>query len=105
MKKANEEVAPLVGAWIEINGLCDGFYAMKSLLSWERGLKFDVFCYVACSCKVAPLVGAWIEILLPKYLYLDIIVAPLVGAWIEIRLYVMLIAMVTSLLSWERGLK
>ena len=32
-------VAPLVGAWIEINGLCDGFYAVKSLPSWERGLK------------------------------------------------------------------
>ena len=32
-------VAPLVGAWIEIRSCIVGLYTIKSLLSWERGLK------------------------------------------------------------------
>ena len=58
-----EVVAPLVGAWIEIKsgrrwGVCH-----LSLPSWERGLKFC--CRLLCECRtgVAPLVGAWIEIM------------------------------------------
>ena len=79
---------------------------MKSLLSWERGLKSGL---KAALCEgdvvaplvgawieissgtvsarsrmpVAPLVGAWIEILYSIQHYLRYIVAPLVGAWIE----------------------
>ena len=35
-------VAPLVGAWIEIMVVFDPPHLLKSLLSWERGLKsFD----------------------------------------------------------------
>ena len=56
-------VAPLVGAWIEIN-------LLESL-----GIQDDV----------APLVGAWIEIVLFTYVSISKFVAPLVGAWIEIR--------------------
>ena len=55
-------VAPLVGAWIEINA--------------------D---FVKCRfVNVAPLVGAWIEI--QDFIWPEIFlgVAPLVGAWIEI---------------------
>ena len=33
-------VAPLVGAWIEMPILIDLQLSPKSLLSWERGLKF-----------------------------------------------------------------
>ena len=33
-------VAPLVGAWIEINLMIDNDTLLRSLLSWERGLKF-----------------------------------------------------------------
>ena len=33
------EVAPLVGAWIEIIALIVGAVSSSSLLSWERGLK------------------------------------------------------------------
>ena len=56
------EVAPLVGAWIEIIvDINDDFDA-----------------------EVAPLVGAWIEILTLPIYKSDLIVAPLVGAWIEI---------------------
>ena len=59
-------VAPLVGAWIEIDQL-------KAMDGLE---------------KVAPLVGAWIEICNPPFSSISIPVAPLVGAWIEI-LYIL----------------
>ena len=80
-----DAVAPLVGAWIEID-------------TYRRHSR----CYL-----VAPLVGAWIEIPIVGLTEADHgIVAPLVGAWIEILTprhpsagaYL-------SLLSWERGLK
>ena len=55
-------VAPLVGAWIEI---------VRGLgRTWKN--------------TVAPLVGAWIEICCLRNSCTNIIVAPLVGAWIEI---------------------
>ena len=55
-------VAPLVGAWIEII-LCQ---------------------LLALILTVAPLVGAWIEIIISKAMKKADEVAPLVGAWIEI---------------------
>ena len=57
------KVAPLVGAWIEIQ---------------MQKLSVEVL-------EVAPLVGAWIEIepLLRCSIHKE--VAPLVGAWIEIK--------------------
>ena len=33
------DVAPLVGAWIEMLDLCEDLKEVKSLPSWERGLK------------------------------------------------------------------
>ena len=54
-----------------------------SLLSWERGLKYN---NIRSTRKRK-------------------IVAPLVGAWIEILMEVVSTVMTTSLLSWERGLK
>ena len=56
------EVAPLVGAWIEIIGILS----------------------IPLNGFVAPLVGAWIEIGETIQDRPDIQVAPLVGAWIEI---------------------
>ncbi len=56
------DVAPLVGAWIEIK--------LKSILFRLQ--------------KVAPLVGAWIEINIHTISFTGRNVAPLVGAWIEI---------------------
>ena len=73
-----------MGAWIEI--LLPTNIAPTgdlSLLSWERGLKFDFVDAQPTAFDVAPLVGAWIEITL----------GPMKT---EYR---------TSLLSWERGLK
>ena len=55
------KVAPLVGAWIEIQ---------------MQKLSVEVL-------EVAPLVGAWIEILVGKTAQRATTVAPLVGAWIE----------------------
>ena len=56
------KVAPLVGAWIEIQ---------------MQKLSVEVL-------EVAPLVGAWIEILEAAVRCCIVTVAPLVGAWIEI---------------------
>ena len=56
-------VAPLVGAWIEMMNQRRLKRIHMSLPSWERGLKFNrtrINVNVAC---VAPLVGAWIEII------------------------------------------
>ena len=36
-------VAPLVGAWIEIMAMCEYAWCSLSLLSWERGLKYKTF--------------------------------------------------------------
>ena len=38
-KECEEYVAPLVGAWIEITGFTYLIQLDRSLLSWERGLK------------------------------------------------------------------
>ena len=76
-------VAPLVGAWIEI--------------SWMHHLTYVEM--------VAPLVGAWIEISVSMSMSQPYEVAPLVGAWIEIENFTQLKCSARSLLSWERGLK
>ena len=55
--------------------------------------------------NVAPLVGAWIEIMWKMLEETGYPVAPLVGAWIEIRSASHTICVVSSLPSWERGLK
>ena len=54
---------------------------------------------------VAPLVGAWIEIKMYDNPWSMFKVAPLVGAWIEIMTWKHVQAVITSLPSWERGLK
>ena len=51
-----------MGAWIEIARNMQGTDAQRSLLSWERGLKFETKINGATHVIVAPLVGAWIEI-------------------------------------------
>ena len=72
-----------MGAWIEITG----------------------FTYLIQLDRVAPLVGAWIEIKAFTGDFKTFFVAPLVGAWIEISLLNVNCAYLSSLLSWERGLK
>ena len=101
------EVAPLVGAWIEISIPFAGpFHFAPSLLSWERGLKSMRLMYFLNCSTVAPLVGAWIEIGLTLSACWAVPVAPLVGAWIEIEGKVFdKTGQFASLLSWERGLK
>ena len=57
------KVAPLVGAWIEIDVPAPSRgIRYWSLPSWERGLKCPKFNYDYVGIIVAPLVGAWIEI-------------------------------------------
>ena len=56
-------VAPLVGAWIEILQIKIKVDANNvSLPSWERGLKSAPPAPLPEPLDVAPLVGAWIEI-------------------------------------------
>ena len=60
---------------------------LRSLLSWERGLKSSPFGSQNMVDTVAPLVGAWIEIVDAEDITgTTITVAPLVGAWIEMSL-------------------
>ena len=54
-------VAPFVGAWIETPLCGDGRHVVKSLPSWERGLKRIPSSRLTVSPLVAPFVGAWIE--------------------------------------------
>ena len=79
---------------------------MKSLPSWERGLKPTYGETLSGGQAVAPLVGAWIETNDVLYTYTAKCVAPLVGAWIE-TLFEFLgeHQWIMSLPSWERGLK
>ena len=57
-------VAPFVGAWIEIyTGGKMTDKEVKSLPSWERGLKLDRSRKKVIDRDVAPFVGAWIEII------------------------------------------
>ena len=61
---ASIPVAPLVGAWIEIE-----YHRQTRKVS-----------------NVAPLVGAWIEIKNKEGEEMNVYVAPLVGAWIEMQM-------------------
>ena len=76
-------VAPLVGAWIEILAAILIVKFIRSLLSWERGLKF-VCCWFGWLSILSLL--SW-ERGLKSY-------EPLAS-----------LSQVVSLLSWERGLK
>ena len=56
-------VAPLVGAWIEIRNVGIRKQTDVSLPLWERGLKYLCVNNISKRWDVAPLVGAWIEII------------------------------------------
>ena len=64
MPLKGQPVAPLAGAWIEMQA--------EAALS----VRAD---------NVAPLAGAWIEIVKIIEASFDLTVAPLAGAWIEIK--------------------
>ena len=78
-----EQVAPHVGAWIEI---------INQIIRSTPSL-------------VAPHVGAWIEIYYQSGRSLVLSVAPHVGAWIEIFVNWRPAKNSMSLPMWERGLK
>ena len=121
------DVAPLVGAWIEIAVPELHHERISSLPSWERGLKCTSTIKQSLNRIVAPLVGAWIEIpecsrvrkmqavapLVGAWIEIPVLagnicsltVAPLVGAWIEIQQSCLPDPSHASLPSWERGLK
>ena len=77
-------VAPLVGARIEIGLPPQYLTSHASLPSWERGLKYEINVYAPINLCVAPLVGARIEIATSSAVATGAVVAPLVGARIEI---------------------
>ena len=121
-------VAPHVGAWIEtLEPLAQTYDAIRSLPTWERGLKPYIKRKFLHLELVAPHVGAWIETLEPLAQTYDAMslptwerglkpctampslamphVAPHVGAWIETYTHDPLYYTVPSLPTWERGLK
>ena len=98
-------VAPLAGAWIEINVFSPDATSSKSLPSRERGLKYCDKCEGCTWRGVAPLAGAWIEIRLTMWARSALMVAPLAGAWIEIVSRALPGGHAPSLPSRERGLK
>ena len=101
-------VAPFVGAWIEMllisytSGISSSlrsserglklppldvrWHEIPSLRSSERGLKSGYQQENSGQDSVAPFVGAWIEMAIAVDLIRELIVAPFVGAWIEIIL-------------------
>ena len=77
-----------------------------SLPTWGRGLKFVVISVSAAFASVAPYMGAWIEIVQDDGQTGNVLVAPYMGAWIEITVPRSgSTATITSLPTWERGLK
>ena len=58
------DVAPLVGAWIEIaKGMCALSMGAQSHPSWGAWIEITCMKYCRNILPVAPLVGAWIEII------------------------------------------
>ena len=106
MAKGKVEVAPLVGAWIEMVCLAGAASAAGSLPLWERGLKCK---RDLCAPGPVPSLPLWERGLksVPRPpIYYSFPVAPLVGAWIEIPAVRILLAPESSSLPlWERGLK
>ena len=84
MSKVTEGVAPLAGAWIEIQNLDLKTFQSLSLPSRERGLKYSDYLLILSHVLVAPLAGAWIEMSQLMSSGFKTSVAPLAGAWIEI---------------------
>ena len=100
-----KDVAPLVGARVEMGLIVGWSVCGWSLPSWERGLKFHLHLCKNLSPVVAPLVGARVEIGNPPVLQIFTDVAPLVGARVEIKGFADERVSKSSLPSWERGLK
>ena len=78
---------------------------LKSLPTWERGLKRCDAGHTAATPEVAPYVGAWIETSATDKTALSFIVAPYVGAWIETAVVIEDESRCGLLPTWERGLK
>ena len=105
--RTKEDVAPLVGAWIEITSCWHRKPCKESLLSWERGLKLypEGRCPTLLWCRSSRGSVDWNDIvikvaschlrrssrgsvdwnLIQNEYDADEVVAPLVGAWIEMR--------------------
>ena len=102
---AKIDVAPFVGAWIEIYEC--SHYDYTHFVAPFVGAWIEILLITAIgdTVLVAPFVGAWIEIDSGSALSTDNAVAPFVGAWIEITKHPVLHLSQRSLPSWERGLK
>ena len=99
------EVAPHVGAWIEILLLSMAPELSGSHPTWVRGLKLTHTWNLSPLDYVAPHVGAWIEILKAVAVASGLYVAPHVGAWIEISKSQRGGCRNSSHPTWVRGLK
>ena len=94
-----------MGAWIEIFLLYIYYNTKRSLLAWERGLKYTMNYQKFYPTTVAPCVGAWIEILKYDEYFFN---GSSLLAWergLKSSITDYLILNRLSLLAWERGLK
>ena len=83
--RSTVDVAPLVGAWIEIIFIPYSIFCFHVAPLVGAWIEIPRFAHdLPSAVKVAPLVGAWIEISKRNRVHWENAVAPLVGAWIEI---------------------
>ena len=84
--RSTVDVAPLVGAWIEIIFIPYSIFCFHVAPLVGAWIEIPRFAHdLPSAVKVAPLVGAWIEISKRNRVHWENAVAPLVGAWIEIK--------------------
>ena len=87
----DSNVAPLAGAWIEIQILLFQDCCSWSLPSRERGLKFISSGFCCRSLWSLPSRERGLKFLVDAILIIKIKVAPLAGAWIEISTFTFLV--------------
>ena len=127
MQIDGESVTPFLGVWIEMEVSGIRSKILRSLPSWECGLKYDLKNTLGGIVKVTPFLGVWIEIDEKRHkdhagevtpflgVWIEILlhppisqllpVTPFLGVWIEINTEKEFRGVQASLPSWECGLK
>ena len=98
-------VAPLAGAWIEMNMTRSLFIQWIVAPLAGAWIEIATIKPIRLLRMVAPLAGAWIEISRLNFVFQSQKVAPLAGAWIEIIPSLLMKRITVSLPLRERGLK
>ena len=109
VKRANSNrchfVTPFVGVWIEIFA-CLPLPLLRHVTPFV-GVWIEIHKRRTGSSRasVTPFVGVWIEMFIVDFLLREGYVTPFVGVWIEIWPAIRIFRHISSLPSWECGLK